>query len=458
MAISISRRRRLTVAIALLVVAAGSVVAWRVTRSSPSRSPMPPEIKAEGVDPEVVATVSAARQKVLNDPRSAAVWGDLGKVLFAHTFESESEACFREAENLDPQDGRWPYYRGHFAAGSDPDAAVVHFRKAAAGRQSNSGFAAVAHLRLAEALLDHQELDEAASLFEAEALSETDATRIRATYGLGLVATARDDLTAADRHFAAVAEAPFVRTRASAQLARIARLRGDAVAAGRYEESATRPPPDRPWPDPFIAEANRLRVGQQESLQKADALSRRGRPAEAAEILTNLSRDYPNELTFQATGAVLIQLGDFSKAAQVLQECLAFDPTHPQAHHLLAMAYFLHGELLWGHGEKERARELFRRAADHGGRAAERKPDFASAHLYRGRALVYLGKRDEAVASFRKAVECRPEVADGHLYLGEALAEAGRLEEARAALKSAAELADQKDPRPREALARLGRE
>jgi tetratricopeptide (TPR) repeat protein len=335
---------------------------------------------------------------------------------------------------------------------------VVHFRKAAAGRQSNSGFAAVAHLRLAETLLDRHDLDEAARLFDAEALSETEATRTRAIYGLGLVAAARDDLTKADRHFAAVAEAPFVRTRASAQLARIARLRGDAVAADRYEESATRPPPDRPWPDPFIAEANRLRVGQQESLQKADALARRGRAAEAAELLTNLSRDYPNELTFQATGAVLIQLGDYAKAAQVLRECLAFDPTHPQAHHLLAMAYFLHGESLWGQGEKDRAQELFRRVADHGGRAAERKPDFASAHLYRGRALLYLGKQDEALASLRKAVECRPEVADGHLYLGEALANAGRLEEARAVLKSAAELADRKDPRPREALARLGRE
>src|SRR5262249_60305446 len=119
--------------------------------------------------------------------------------------------------------------------------------------------------------------------------------------------------------------APCVGPRARATLARIARVRGDAVAAGRYEERAPRPPPDRPWPDPFIAEANRLRVGQQESLQKADALSRRGRPAEAAELLTNLSRDYPNELTFQATGAVLIQLGDYTKAAQVLQECLAFD-------------------------------------------------------------------------------------------------------------------------------------
>jgi tetratricopeptide (TPR) repeat protein len=399
--------------------------------------------------------VTAARQTVLDHPRAAAAWGELGKVFFAHAFEAEADASFREAVTLDPDDGRWPYYRGLFAAGRDPEAAVAHFRKAAAGRHPNAGFAATARLRLAEALLDRQEFEEAARLFDGEVGSETEATRVRAAYGLGLVALARDDAGTAAGHLAAVADSPFARTRGSAHLARLARLRGDAEAAARFEAAATRPPPDRAWPDPFVAEANRLRAGQQEALQQADALARRGRPAEAAELLTALSRDYPNELTFQATGAVLIQLGDYSQAEQVLQGCLALDPSHPQAHHLLAMAYFLHGELVRGRGETDRAAELFRRAADHGGRAAERKPDFASAYVFRGRALRYLGRPDDAVAALRKAVECRPEVADGHLYLGEALAEAGRRDEARASLHSAEKLAGPNDPRPRAALAKL---
>jgi tetratricopeptide (TPR) repeat protein len=415
----------------------------------------PPEVKAEGVDPSVAAAITAARQKVLDDPRSAAAWGELGKLLLAHTFETEAEVCFERAEKLDPDDGRWPYYRGLNAAGRDPVAAVGHFRDSVAGRHPNPAYASVARLRLAEALLDRQEYGAAAKLFEAERGSEVESSRARAVYGLGLVAVMRDDLTAAARHLAAAAATPFARRKASGQLARIARLRGDADAVGRYEQDATRPPPDRGWPDPFVAESNRLRVGQQKSLQEADALARRGQLPQAAALLAELSRQYPNELTYQATGAVLIQMGDYAQAEQALRTCLGFDPGHPQAHHLLATALFLHGESLWNRGERDRARELFRGAAEHGRRAAERKPDFAGAYTCRGRALLYLGERDEAVASLRKAVECRPEVADGHLYLGEALAEAGKPDEARASLKTAEQLAGPNDPRPRQALAKL---
>jgi tetratricopeptide (TPR) repeat protein len=450
-----SRRRTLLAIAAIVFVGGAAAAVWQITRDPSIPTATPPEVIAQGVDPSVLSAIEAGRQRVLSQPRSAAIWGQYGKLLFAHTFETEADVCFREAEKLDPDDGRWPYYRGLFAAGRDPTTAIDHFRRAVARRQPNVAYVSVARLRLAEALLDRQELDEAAILFGDEIASETESSRARAACGLGLIAVARDDLAAARQHFAAAAASPFARQRAFAQLSRIARQRGNTSDANRDEEEATRPPPDRPWPDPFIAEANKLRVGQQKTLQEADALVRRGRPEEAAKLLAELSRDYPNEQTYQATGAVLIQIGEYAQAEQTLKNCLAFDPTHPQAHHLLALAYFQHGESVWNKGERDRARELFRSAADHARRATERKPDFASAYIYRGRALIFLDQRDEAIASLRKAVECRPEVADGHLYLGEALTAAGRKEEARASLKLAAQLADPSDPRPQAALAKL---
>jgi tetratricopeptide (TPR) repeat protein len=412
-------------------------------------------VNSQGVDPSVLSAIEAGRRKVLSEPKSAAAWGEYGKLLFAHTFETEADVCFQEADKLDPDDGRWPYYRGVFAAGRDPAVSISHFRKAVACKQPNPAYASVARLRLAEALLDRQELHEAAKIFDGETESETDASRARAAYGLGLVEVAQDDLATARRYFETASASPFARQKASAQLARINRLQGDVPAANRYEEAATRPPQDRAWPDPFIAEANKLRVGQQQTLQEADALARRGRPDEAARLLANLSRDFPNEQTFQAIGAVLIQMGDYIHAEQELRHCLDFDPTHPQAHHLLALALFLNGESSWKRGEQVRAKELFRLAADHAGRATERKPDFASAYLYRGRALLYLDEREEAIASLRKAVECRPEIADGHLYLGEALIAVGRAADARVSLKLAAQLAGPTDDRPRAALAKL---
>lgn len=449
-------RRRLFFATALLTMLGGSAVAiWHGTRNSDTPSSTPPEVKADGVDPSVLAAVESARHKVLDDPQSAAAWGEYGKLLVAHTFDAEADACFKEAERLDPSDGRWAYYRGHFAAGRDPATAVNHFRKAVTRRQPNPAYTSVARLRLAETLLEQRQIDESASLFDGETLSDVEASRARAFFGLGMADVANDDLTAAWVHFDVALASPFARQKAAAQLARIARLQGELASANRIEEEATRPPPDRPWPDPFIAEATKLRVGQQKTLQEADALVRRGRPEEAARLLADLSRDYPNEQTYQASGAVFIQLGDYAQAEQALKNCLALDPTHPQAHHLLASAYFLHGESLWNKGDQENARKLFRSAADHAQRATERKPDFASAYIYRGRALLYLNERDGAITSLRKAVECRPEIVDGHLHLAEALAAAGRVEDARASLKLAMQIADAADPRPGQALAKL---
>jgi tetratricopeptide (TPR) repeat protein len=453
-----SSRRRALLAIAAIIVLGGSAAAvWQFTRDPKAPSSTPPEVKPDGVDPSVVAALQSAREKVLGDPHSPAAWGEYGKLLLAHTFDKHADYCFREAEKLDPIDGRWPYYRGLFAAGRDPRAALDHFRTAVARRQPNTAYVSVARLRLAEAMLDQQDLGEAANLFGDELASETESSRARAACGLGLIAMCRDNLVAARQQFISAAASPFARQRAFAQLSRIARLQGSTDDANRYEDEATRPPPDRPWPDPFLAEANKLRVGQQKTLQEADALVRRGHPEEAARLLAELSRDYPNEQTYQATGALLIQIGDYAQAEQALKNCLAFDPTHPQAHHLLASAYFQHGESVWNKGERERAKELFRSAADHALRATERKPDFASAYIYQGRALLYLDQRDDAIASLRKAVECRPEIADGHLYLGEALAAAGKFDEARKSLEVAAQLAGPSDPRAKAALAKIKR-
>jgi tetratricopeptide (TPR) repeat protein len=447
------RRRHVWAGAALAVLLVGGAAAWYFTRPDRASTSTPPEVQAEGLDPSVAEAIAKARQRVLDEPRSAAAWGDLGKLLLAHNFNPEADACFAEAERLDPEDGRWPYYRGHLAAVRDPDGGAEHFRRAVAGRHPNPVYATVARLRLAEALLARREFAEADKLFAAEA--GKDASGARALYGLGLVAVARNDPDAAARHLAAAAATPFAHRKASALLAPLARQKGDTAAAAKYEQEATRPPPDRGWPDPFFAEVNKLRIGQQTELREVNELVRQGHLPEAARRLAALVRDYPNEWSYHASGEVYIRMGDYPQAQEVLRACLGLDPGNPQAHHLLAVALFLEGETHRTQGSPDRARELFRQAAEHAKQATERKPDFASAYTFRGRALVYLGEHAEAIASLRKAVECRPEVADSHLYLGEALAAAGRLDEARAELTTAEQLAGPNDPRPKAAIEKL---
>ena len=74
------------------------------------------------------------------------------------------------------------------------------------------------------------------------------------------------------------------------------------------------------------------------------------------------------------------------------------------------------------------------------------------AHHFLGLALARLGRRAEAIESFRKATRCRPEIADIHLMLGKTLAEDGQIDEALVQLKYALDLSPPEDTRAQQAI------
>ena len=51
--------------------------------------------------------MTAARERVMAELRSAVAWGELGEVFLANELEAESLACFRRADQLEPSNGRW---------------------------------------------------------------------------------------------------------------------------------------------------------------------------------------------------------------------------------------------------------------------------------------------------------------------------------------------------------------
>jgi tetratricopeptide (TPR) repeat protein len=67
------------------------------------------------------------------------------------------------------------------------------------------------------------------------------------------------------------------------------------------------------------------------------------------------------------------------------------------------------------------------------------KPDYAKAHYNLGLTLQNLGKLDEAVASYRKAIVIKPDYAEAHNNLGVALRNWGKLDEAVRVLQTALE-------------------
>src|SRR5438309_11022936 len=56
-------------------------------------APELPDIPLGGKDPAIVHAVEKARAAVLQSPRSAAAWGQLGMTLAAHDFTAEADIC-----------------------------------------------------------------------------------------------------------------------------------------------------------------------------------------------------------------------------------------------------------------------------------------------------------------------------------------------------------------------------
>ena len=444
--------RWVLLAAAVLVLAGGAAGAWWWLRPPPAPPdpPMPQGIQ----EPDVRAAIEAARQAVLKEPRSAGAWGRLGMTLEAQLFEPEADRCFAEAARLDPTDPRWPYFRGLYALKYDPDHAVPLLRQAlAAGRASPEDESAL-RLRLAEALLERRELDEAERLFREELRRRPDDPR--ASYGLGLVAVARGDDAAAQQYLTAARASPTARKPATAQLAALARARGDDAAADAYEKEVASMPPGSPaWPDPLVEQIARLQVGSSNQSEEVEQLEREHRWQEAANVYLRQIDEHPTTAAYIGAGRDLARLGQYDRAFGLLREAVKRDTDNARAHFSLAQALFARAEREWQQSPgDERLKDLFREAAEHARKATELKLDFAQAYLFWGLSLKYLGDPAAAVAPLRQGVACLPGDLELQLALGEALLESGQGQEARTYLENAHRL-DPNDPRPPRDLERL---
>lgn len=441
-----TRGRVLLVGVLLLL--AGAAGAWWWFRPAPPTPPMPQGIQ----DAEVRQAVEEARQAVLDWPRSAATWGQLGKVLLAHLFSDEADTCFAEAARLAPDDPLWPYARGLIALRRQPEKGVALLRQAVVSGKS-SGDRPAMSLQLAEAMLERGELAEAEQLFHAD--QESMPGNARSAFGLGLIAKARGDEPAATKLLKAAQDSPYARKRAVVQLAALARARGDARAATTYERLAARLPADPPWPDPLLDEVVELQVGRRGRERRASLLEQKGDYAGAARLYLDHLAKEPATYAYLGAGINLARIGDFDRALPLLREAVRLEPDGADGHYNLAVALFSRAGVESARAPgSEDAKGGFREAAASAKKAAELRPGYSQAYLFWGRSLKHLGEPAAAVEPFRKGVACAPDDLELQLGLGEVLLEAGRPKEAAAHLENASQLAPD-DPRPVRLLEQL---
>ena len=403
----LSSRRVLAAAfggVALVMGIGGYLRSWQA-------APEPPTVVLQEADAAVAVFVEEARQDVRRSPRSAPAWGRLGMVLLAHDFFCDANRSLSQAEQLDPQEPRWPYYQGIAFLLGDPDAAIPKLQRAA---DLCTGTADAPQLRLAEALMAQGRSAEAAAQFHH--VLQREPANPRAHLGLARLSYERDDLPCSLAHLSQCANSPFTRKAASALLTEVEQRTERTKTITQQLHSAANLPDDLVWPDPFIDEIDRLRKGRQGCIGRMESLVAQNRVSEAIQILREWVQNNPDaDWAWLWLGRLLIRQGELVAGERALHEAARQAPDSVETQFYLGVARFCQGD---SHG----AARFFRRAT-------ELKPDYALAHYNLGHCLSQLGDRAAALDAFRMTVRCKANFADAHTNLGELLIQNGQCAE-----------------------------
>ncbi len=409
-------------------------------------APSPPQIPLEGATKERIARIEKAREEVRRQPRSAKAWGELSMVLMGNAFFEQAIPCFAQAQRLDPEEPRWPYFQGALSLIYGRREGFVKLKEALALARSNDDRRAIL-LPLIQALVEDGQLDEAETRLRELREIEGDSPAVH--FCLGILAVSRDDRAAAQQYLSKLTEHPSARKRACSLLAGIVE---DEKLAQEYRRRAAELGDDQPWPGSYEDDLQSYRADPEQDLAPFHELVAQKRLGEALAFLRKMVDESPSEAACMLLGVNLMKLKDYDEGAKMLRRATEFNPRNVKAHLFLGTCLLEAGkkrlEALDG---KERAKELFRQAVAAEDKALALQNQLAYAHLTRGQALKYLGRTEEALTTLRQAALIAPEIAEMHLVLGEALGEAGQLPEALQHLEDAVRI-DPQGPAPRETL------
>jgi tetratricopeptide (TPR) repeat protein len=442
----------LTALLLLAVIAAGGAY-FRL-----HASPAVPEVPLAGQDREVVEKVKVAREAVIRTPRSANAWGHLGRVLLANEIYLDiALVCFLQAERLDPDEPRWPYFSGGLLAGEQgkPEEGLPKLERAVLLAEGSLEPTFAPRLWLAETLVSLGRYEQAAGHFTKVLAAEPN--NPRAHFGLGLLAYSRGEWEQCRSHMEACLGSPEARKKACVQLATVCEQLQDKEAADKYAKLAAHAPKDFDWRDPYVAQHLNLAVRARDRYRAVENLEAQGQLGNAASILEIMISEYKDDYRpHLMMGRIQGQMGQFQSAEIHLLKARLMAPDKIQVHYILSLVLFRKAEaMLAKEGDSPKVKALFEESAKSARAALAIRPDYGYAHMSLGLALKRLGQRADALAAFREAVHCNPDFADNHLFLGETLAEEGDLAAARYHLEQARLLTNPNDTRPKAALDKL---
>lgn len=414
-------RRWIAGAVLLAVVAAVGVIIFRQFEDEPA-VPEPPNPELTQVDPAVREVISNAQAEVRKSPQSAAAWGRLGMAFHTHIFAGEAMTCFEQAEKLDPNNPRWPYFQGLIHLADDPPAALPKIERAV---ELSGDSDEAPRLRLAE--LYHRLGQHDPAMEQYGRLLVENPTHARVNLGLARLYFEDGNITGSRNRLRLAMEHPATRKSALMLSAELQQRAGDFRAARQDRAAAAELPDEADWPDAYVNETAPFRVGAAVRLKLAGQLLDRNRGAEANKMLDELVRDYPQSaLAWTLLGWAQLQQNQNALAEHSLQTALNVDRAQPRS-------WLYLGVVQQKQGHRSQAIESFRRAI-------EFKPSYFEAHYNLGVCLKEADEYDAAIVAFENALRCQPLSAPAHAQLGEVFWKQGKTSEAREHLEEAAEL------------------
>jgi tetratricopeptide (TPR) repeat protein len=388
-----------------LVIAAafGGWQVWKHTGSPP------PAVNTAEFDSAISEAIAQARHAVLRSPRSAEARGRMGMVLLAHEVRAPARDCFTQACRMAPREPRWPYFLALSELSDNPMAAATNFERAVSLFPEP---ATAPRLRLAGTLISLGRLETAEVHYRHVLRREPKSAP--GALGLGKIANARDRTEEAAEFLTAATEDPSTRKAAHRLLLTVYQKLGRTNEAERVEKKLAGLPNDTSWPDPFIAEVEQLKTGEQAWIDLGDEWIKTGRAAEAARLLERTVQTYPkSDRAMFFLGRARLRLGDAAGAEAILMRAISLAPGSIEAQMQLGVTRL-------SLGRAEEAEPCFRAAI-------QAKPNLAPAWF--NLALCLGGERNrraESIAAFREAIRLKPDLIEAYLGLAVVLRAEGK--------------------------------
>ena len=379
--------------VALLLCLAGTVAADPVAQPPAAwaaRLAPIPESDLSGAEPLMREAIHAARSQVAdllmaadaNPKAMARAYGRLGALLVLREVEAPADAAFRNAQTLDPDEFRWPYYAGYLALMSgNADQALTYLERA---RTLNPDYPPL-YLRLGKVQLDRSALPEARAHLERAA--QTPGLAAAANYYLGQIANLERRHRDAVAHLEASLAADPQATEAHWPLAQAYRALGqNDLARAHMAQVAARTPRAE---DPLLAELEGAARQSVPAFERAVyAVGQRDYKAAAEQFAAGLAVVPDNRAARVSYARVLYLNGDPDGARRELDAALAGEPPIP-------LGLFLKALLAQGAGDLAAAEALYRRTL-------EIDPGHLGAGFYLANLDLLAGRFAEAAAGYRR--------------------------------------------------------